>query len=177
MKKLKLKNCTNWTQKTKVKFGDKVIKFREDRQFLGRCLIIQESRPELVPRLADMIGNYELSVVPRCMFAADRTLLLPTDKASIIHAVEAAKLPLLDHAHAQSTSVASVAASSVPSDERETTDRAPRVLIIDAMAVVQCIKKTPSMTFILHLKTAFNARIERMVIGCEQISVSYHVLW
>ena len=25
---------TNWTQKTKVKFGDKVIKLREDGQFL-----------------------------------------------------------------------------------------------------------------------------------------------
>ena len=31
MKKMKLKNFTNWTQKTKFKFGDKVIKLREDR--------------------------------------------------------------------------------------------------------------------------------------------------
>ena len=53
---------------------------------LGTILISQRSRPELVPRLADIIGNYELSVVPRCIFAADRTFLLPTDKASIIHA-------------------------------------------------------------------------------------------
>ena len=173
MKKMKLKNFSNWTQKTKVKFGDKVIKLREDRQFLGRCLIIQESRPELVPRLADMIGNYELSVVPRSIFAADGTLLLPTDKASVIHAVEAAKLPQLAEAHAQSTSVARVAASSVTSDERETTDRAPRVLVIDAMAVVQCIKKTPSMTTILHLKTAFNARIERMAIGYMEVRVIF----
>ena len=32
IKKLKLKNFTNWTQKTKMKFGDKVIKLREDQQ-------------------------------------------------------------------------------------------------------------------------------------------------
>ena len=52
------------------------------RKLLGRCLIILESRPELVPRLADMIGNYELSVVPLGgIFAAvGVTLLLPTDK-------------------------------------------------------------------------------------------------
>ena len=31
----------------------------QSQMFLGRCLIIQESRPELVPRLADMIGNYQ----------------------------------------------------------------------------------------------------------------------
>ena len=92
-----------------------------------------------------------------------QTVILPSDKASIIHAIEAAKLPVLADAHAQSTSVASVAAPSVPRDERETTDRAPRVLIIEALAVVQCIKKTPIMTSIVHLKTAFNARIERMV--------------
>ena len=102
---------------------------------MGRCLIIEESRPELVPWLADMIGNYELSTVPRCIFAADGTLLLLTDKASIIHAVEAAKLPLLADAHAQSTSVASVAASSVSCDERETTDRVARVLIIKVKVV------------------------------------------
>ena len=41
-----------------------------------------------------MIGNYELSVVPRCIFAADGTLHLPTDKASIIHAVEATDMSL-----------------------------------------------------------------------------------
>ena len=168
MKRLKLKNFTNWTQKTNVKFGDKVIELLEDRQFLGQCLIIQESRPELVPRLADMIGNYESSVVPRCIFAASFPLIL---KANVSHAVEAVKLPLLADAHAQSTSVANVAASSVPIDERETTDRAPRVLITDAMTVVQCVKKTPNMTSILHLKTGINARIEQMVIGYMEVRV------
>ena len=42
-----------------------------------------------------MIGNYELSIIPSFIFAADGALLLPTDNASIIHAVEAAKLPLV----------------------------------------------------------------------------------
>ena len=102
-----------------------------------------------------------------------QTVLLSCDKANIIHSDEAAKLLLLADAHTQSTSVASVAAPSVPRDERETTDRAPRVLIIDAMAVVQCIKKTPIMTSILHLKTAFNARIGRVVIGYMEVRVLF----
>ena len=120
-----------------------------------------------------MIGNYELSVVPRCIFSADGTIPLPTDKASIIYAIEAAKPPLLADAHAQSTYGASLAASSVSSDERETTDRAPRVLIIDAISVVQCVKKTPIRISILHLKTAFNARIERVVIGYMEVRVIF----
>ena len=102
-----------------------------------------------------------------------QTVILPSDKASIIHAIEAAKLPVLADAHAQSTSVASVAAPSVPRDERETTDRAPRVLIIDALAVVQCIKKTPIMTSIVHLKTACTAIIELVVIKYMEVRVFF----
>ena len=61
----------------------------------------------------------------------------------------------------------------VPSDEPETTDRAPRVLIIDAMVVVQCIKKTPIMTSILHLKTACTAIIELVVIEYMEVRVFF----
>ena len=123
--------------------------------------------------LAGMIGNYELSAFPRCIFAADGTLLLPTDTTNIMHASEAAKLSVLANAHAQSTSVAIVEASAVPSHERETTDRAPRVLIIDATSVVKRIQKTPSMSSILHFKTTFNARIERIVIGYMDVLVNF----
>ena len=144
--------------------------------------MVARTGPTASKRLADqrahsqcqgLTDNYELSVIPRCIFAADGTLLLPTDNASIIHAIEAAKLPLVADAHGQSTSVASVASSSVPSDERETTYRAPRVLIIDAMAVVQCMNKAPGMTSIVHLMTAFNSRIERMVIGYREVQVIF----
>ena len=41
------------------------------------------------------------------------------------------------------------------------------------MAVVQCIKKTPNMTSILHLKTAFKAIIERIVIGYMEVRVIF----
>ena len=69
--------------------------------------------------------------------------------------------------------------SPIPGNERETMDRAPRAYIIDAMAVVQCMKKKPNMTTILHLKTAFNARIERMVIGYMEVRVVFdrYVEW
>jgi len=45
MKKLKLKTLSNWMEKTEIRVGDKVIKLREERQLLGRFLIIQGSRP------------------------------------------------------------------------------------------------------------------------------------
>ena len=42
--------------KKKVQVGDKVIKLREERELLGRFLIIHGSRPHLVPKLEQKIG-------------------------------------------------------------------------------------------------------------------------
>ena len=105
MKKEKIKTFSTWMDKTPVRVGDNVIKLREERQLLARFLVIQQSRPEFLPRLASTIGNYEMAVMPRSMFAGDGSLLIPNDKASIIHAVEAFKptqpmaesLPLVPH--------------------------------------------------------------------------------
>ena len=49
--------------KIKVRTGDKVIKLRELRELFGRFLIIQGSHPELVPKLEDAIGEFEMSAV------------------------------------------------------------------------------------------------------------------
>ena len=76
--------------KTEIRVGDKVIKLREERQLLGRFLIIQGSRPEL-PKLEKTIGEYEMSVVPRSLCAVDGSLCIPADKASLTHAIEGAK--------------------------------------------------------------------------------------
>lgn len=52
MTKLKLYIFSNWMGKTQMKVGKKVIKLREQCQLvLGRCLVIQKSRSELVQRL------------------------------------------------------------------------------------------------------------------------------
>ena len=51
MKKSKIKSFSNCMEKSKVRVGEKVIKLREERELLGRCLIIQGSRLSLVPKL------------------------------------------------------------------------------------------------------------------------------
>ena len=88
MKKMKFKTFSTWMATPLVR--DKVIKLQEDRQFIARLLLIQQSRPELVPRLPKTIGNYEMSATPRSMFISYESLLIPIDKASIIHTVEEA---------------------------------------------------------------------------------------
>ena len=64
MKKLNLKTFSNLGDIIKVRTGDKVIKLREERELFGRFLIIQGSRPELVPKLEDATSQFEMSAVP-----------------------------------------------------------------------------------------------------------------
>ena len=87
MKKFKLKTFSSLTGKIRVTVGQKVIKLREERELLGRFLIILGSRPELVPKLEDTIGNFEMSVAPRSLFAVDGSLYVPADKASLMHCI------------------------------------------------------------------------------------------
>ena len=86
--KLKLKMFSNWTTKSKLKIVDKIIKLREERQLFARFLVIQQSRPEMVPKLEATIGEYELSVIPRSMFAVDGSLLVCKDKSNLVTIIE-----------------------------------------------------------------------------------------
>ena len=52
----------------------KVIKLREELELLGRFLIIQGSRLELVPRLEETIGEYEMAVVLCSLCTVDGSL-------------------------------------------------------------------------------------------------------
>ena len=175
MKKLKLKTFSNWMEKTKVRVGDKVIKLREERELLGRFLIIQGSRPELVPRLEETIGEYEMAVVPRSLCTVDGSLYIPTDKASLMRLIEEVNpQPQLEAPSATGT--------------------LHRILVIDAMAVVQgnynnnddddddddddvifCVyglyaglKKTTATLKFSDLRVSFIKRIERMMAGFHE---------
>ncbi|EDO39798.1 predicted protein [Nematostella vectensis] len=276
MKKLKLKTFASCMEKTKVRVGVKVVKLRKERELLGRFLIIQGSRTELVPKLEETIGEYEMSVVPRSFCAVDGSLYIPTDKASLIHSIENARtVPLTPAATspvspaaapsttpgaapsttpgaessstpgaassstpgaalsrtpgaapsstpgaassttpgaapsstpgaamssipgatssstpgAASSSTPGAAPSSTPGAASSITRRADpsvspeasssgafskrRLLLIDAMAVIQGMKKSPTMLRIADLRRAFILRVERMLDGYQEARVVF----
>jgi len=155
MKKVKLKAFSYWMEKTKVRVGDKVIKLLEERELLGRFLIIQRSRPGLVPKLEETIGEYEMSTVPRSLCAVDESLYTPTDKASLMHAVEYARAEPLEVA-------------PQPDLQMQEDDSSVSVLIVDAMGVLQGMKKTPTMLKLSDFQDAFNKRIKMMMSGYDE---------
>lgn len=93
MKKIKLKAFSKLMEKTKVLVGQKVIKLREERELFGRFLIILQSRPQLVPKLEDTIGDFEISVAPHSLCTVNGSLNVPEDKASLMHGTEEVKPP------------------------------------------------------------------------------------
>jgi len=88
VEKLNLKTYSTLLKKATIAVGNKVVKLREDRQLLARFLVIQQSRPQLVDKLAETIGNYEMAVIPRSLFATDGTLLIPSDKSLFMKEIE-----------------------------------------------------------------------------------------
>ena len=124
------------TKKITVRCGDTVIKLREERQLLSRFLLIVGSRPQLVPKLSDVIGKYEMAVVPRSLVAVDGSLYIPKDKSSLMKMIEGG----------QSQNYTAHTGKDMASK---------RVLIVDAMEVVQSITKTTKMTKVIHFQEEF----------------------
>lgn len=98
---------------------------REERELLGRFLIILHCRPQLVPKLEDTIGAFEMSVVPRSLCAVDGSLYVPADKASLMHGIEEVKPPSDD-----SLSLGTKSDNFLPFG---TDPGIPKVIIVDAM--------------------------------------------
>lgn len=159
--------------KQTVRVGEKIIKLREERQLLARFLVIQQSRPELVPKLAATIGDYELSVLPRSLFANDGSLLIPTDKSSLMHAVKEQKDMNISEEPLDTTAVAQDVEAEVDSDNimvigpllEENNHVNEAAIVFDGMAVLQSMKKMSAMTKIIYLKTAFLNRMKRLMKG------------
>ncbi|MES9884227.1 MAG: TCR domain-containing protein [Sedimenticola sp.] len=169
IKKLKLKTHSTWLKKTKIRCGEKVIKLREERQLLARFLIVQQTRPELVPKLEETIGNYEMAVTPRALFATDGSLLLPSDKSSFLKEVEGYK-GQCNTSTGHASSDESIDTEADPKFTNPDTlfilkDADEKVMIIDAQAVVQSMTKTPGMHTIRDFGNAFVKRILGLLKG------------
>ena len=132
MKLSRFKTMSTWMKKTKVRVGNKVVKLQEERQLLSRLMIIQQTRKI---DMRSVIGMYEMGVIPRSLFSNEGSLLIPTNKSSFIHYIEAQIVPItVNHVEDNDDLV----------DNLETYMN-NRVVIIHAMAIVQQIKKTQAM--------------------------------
>ena len=127
----------------KTKMG--MLEVKNDHSLLTRCLMICRSRPNMV--LKEIIGKYELSVVPRSMFHPDGTMMHDSAKSKLMHHLEE-----LGKSDIKSEQIASSAA------EVGVTARKFSVAVIDAMAEVQMLNTSNSLT-IAELSQCFAEKI------------------
>ena len=96
-----------------------------------------------------------MSVVPRALCAVDGALYIPTDKSSLIHAIEG------------------TTGSLFTTEQQVDSPAQTRVLVSDAMAVLQGLKKTESMKTLVDLIGAFTQRIGRLMQGYNECRVVF----
>ena len=97
-----------------------------------------------------------MSVVSRSLCAVDGSLYIPTGKASLMHAIEEAKMGPLSLKWSLHTAA---------------DDCRGRVLVVDAMAVLQSMKKTPAMRKLADLKESYVRRTETMLAGFSECRI------
>ena len=102
------------------------------------------------------------------MCAGDWTLLLTADKANLMKALEDMTSQSL-----QNIPQDFIKEDLTQNDSIEEADATIKVLIIDAMAVLQCMKKNNTMQTLSDLQDAFNERIQNMVSGYDEVRVVF----
>ena len=126
--------------------GEKVIQLTEERNILGRFLIILQARPTLVPKLDYAIGNYEMSVIVRSLCTNDGGLIIAKDKSLLMNMITDIHGPVEE-----------------PKDLPTIRFNVLKVIIFDMMAILLSMKKTASMKF---LKDLLRAQFVRSLAIC-----------
>jgi hypothetical protein len=138
MKKLNLQMWSSANKKVTLKTANEIFELREDRTLFARMLIVSEARNI---DLKQVVGPYELSVVPRALFAADGSLLHEKSKSDLMAILES--LP-----------------EEEPNQQPMNPIPAPKcVAIVDGMADLQSMKKTD---LIFNCRDLANHFIERL---------------
>ena len=157
-----------------VKAGDKLIKMKEERGLLQRFIVAARSRPDL--DLKECIGKYEFGLIPRSLFAPDGSLLLAYDKAKVLRHLEAlikdGEQVLQDGengAPVEGRSVAAELQNTEIEGRIEGDQESYKVLLIDAMALVNSINKTDQITYCSDFANAFIEKLINISIGYNEV--------
>lgn len=153
MKKLSLKTWKTSLKEIKIKVGDKTVELKEDRGLFARMRIVANSRPEI--SLENTIGTYELSVVPRALFAAD---------GSMHHCSEKSQMTILEKQSDQSSTLCSATANIIETD---------RVAVVDAMVIVQSFDKPKSVKTCKDLSNHFCNKVTQLFDRYEEVHLVF----
>ena len=152
MKKRKLLTWKTCVKVLKVTTAEKIVELEEDRSLFARMRIAGKSRPE-IGDIKKTVGQYQFSVFPRSLFAADSTILHCSSKSNLMDILE----KLNDNRN--NRRVASPNEGQV------------RVAIVDGMAEVQSLDKPEWIKNCTQLAEHFSNRVLQTHSGSNEFEV------
>ena len=141
-------------KETKIKVGDKTVELKEDRGLFARMLISANSRPEI--SLENTIGTYELSVVPRALFAADGSMHHCSEKSQL--------MTILEKQADWSSTLCSNTTNIIETD---------RVAVVDAMVIVHSLDKPKSVKTCKDLSYHFCSKVKQLFDRYEEVHLVF----
>ncbi|KAG1715013.1 Multidrug resistance-associated protein 4 [Nymphon striatum] len=137
---------------TKIK--GQLVHIKQERTLLSRLLVIAKTRPEFVVK--DAIGNFEFNVAPPSNFHPDGSMIMLSSKSQLVLLIMKMSAP--------------VGASNVVQYEENVSIR---VLIIDAMCLVNMVVKTPEMTTVKQFFTKFLGIIQGVSASYDELRIVF----
>ena len=144
-------NLKKATKKTKIFVNKKILKLKEDRCLFARLMMVCQSRPEI--NLQEAIGTYELSQMPRSLFAADGEMLHCLTKSTLMTLIEKEAID----------------SSNVLSDVRVRK----KVVIVDGMAEVQPLDKPAVITSCARLAEHFTEKVLQKYFESDELHLVF----
>ena len=130
----KLKLCSTSNKKVKINISGSVTELTADRSLFARLLLVAKSEREL--NLSNVLGMYEMSLVPRALFTFDGTMHLCPTKSKLIHLLVAFK-----NSTTEDNSLEMSASTSNKSNS-PCYAHPYSVAIVDGMAELQALEKS-----------------------------------
>lgn len=140
--------------KTKVK--GQLVSIKQERKLLSRLLVVAKSRPEF--QVKDAIGDYEFDSTPPSNFQPDGSMIMLSGKSQVVQSIM--DLPLPEDANQHS-------------EEDANGDQATPVLIVDAMCIVNMVKKTDERFTAANFAATFVEIIDSMSTPYKEVRVVF----
>ena len=134
VKKQNNKVYMSGSKKQTVKISDQTVDLRETKNLYGRLMILTRLYWDIGQKNA--VGNAELTLTPRALFAPDASMFPCTDKYKLIHNL--VKLPNTDETNEQTETAA--ADKQDDDDDRDafvTSSTNPKIAVVDGIVLVQ----------------------------------------
>ena len=153
MKKRKLLTWKTSAKVVKVTAADKIVELQEDSSLFSRMMMVGKSRREV--DIKETVGQYEFSIVPRSLLAADGTMLHCASKSNLMSILE----KLNDSRNNRRV--------AGPSEDQM------KVAIVDGMAEVQSLHKPEWIRNCAQLAEHFSNRVMQTHTGSNEVRLIF----